>query len=356
MIHAITGKPGGGKSLHAVRLIVERLRETPFNIVTNLPLNVGELNAFVPDANVCARVRLLQESEVTHFWRYRGHVLEGGVMGPEVIGEPQPDFSVRYSRVFPVVYVIDEAHVFFNAREWAKMGKEALWYLSQHRHLGDTVIWISQFPGNVDKQFRVLTQDFTLCRNWAFERMAGFAMPKRFRLEVSLESPEHVNRTIMETRTFRPDLRLFALYDTTAGAGLPGGLKPEPPPRRRPSVFIGFLGLVVVLGAAGYFLPKLVMKGIGAASTAALRELPRADASSVSNSPTALHSPDFRPSRKGEDVGSLSGEPPQSSASGPSMRLTAHWMLPDGRAFVAWESPSHAKIWDGRKFQEIPKR
>ena len=45
-IHFISGKPGGGKSLYATKLVFEELRFGARHIVTNLALNIGELNAY----------------------------------------------------------------------------------------------------------------------------------------------------------------------------------------------------------------------------------------------------------------------------------------------------------------------
>jgi len=60
-----------------------------------------------------------------------------------------------------VLVVLDEAHLFYNSRDWAttaKANKLLLDFLTQSRKAGVDVIWITQEGGNVDKQFRVLAE------------------------------------------------------------------------------------------------------------------------------------------------------------------------------------------------------
>jgi hypothetical protein len=231
-------------------------------------LRLDALNEYFANeqVDVLGRVTLLSEDQVSYFWLYRGRK---DALSSPVVGEQIGDVTHWPAEaVWPVMYVLDEAHLYWHAREWAKIGRGVLWYLSQHRKRGDTIVWISQAPGHVDKQFRALTQDWTTCRNWALERLAGFAMPKRFRLEISLEPPDRVGRTVMETRSFRPDPKLFGLYDTTAGVGMPGAMKPEPPPARRPSVAWLVVGACVLIIAGAWLVPRAVGKIIGGAAQA----------------------------------------------------------------------------------------
>ena len=46
-IHFVSGKPGGGKTLYGLKLIVEELVLGKREIFTNVPLNLPELNAYV---------------------------------------------------------------------------------------------------------------------------------------------------------------------------------------------------------------------------------------------------------------------------------------------------------------------
>lgn len=58
----------------------------------------------------------------------------------------------------PTLVIIDEAQLFYNSRDWAKADKGMLTLLTQSRKVGVDFIWITQSAGNIDKQFRVLSQ------------------------------------------------------------------------------------------------------------------------------------------------------------------------------------------------------
>lgn len=349
MIYAITGRPGGGKTLHAVRILCERLRSSPsLRVVTNLPLRLPELNEYLQGCNVVSRVRILSEDEVRHFWRYRGQRLgaAGEPLG-EVVGEPAGD-TVRYppDGLWPVLYILDEFHLYFNAREWAKVGKEALWYASQHRHFGDDVYWISQYYGNVDKQFRVLVQDWTTCRNWCKESFRGFSLPSRYKVEISLEPPDKLGRTVVETRLYRPDPGLWQLYDTSAGAGLPGGLPPEQPSRRRkPPWWLGVLGVLLLAAVVALSLPRVsrwvLSRGLGALTSG----VSPASQSGQAQSPLLSSAPSTH-------IAPLLPEAPQPRT---DAVCTARWVLPDGRQFLAWRLPDGTSyVWDGQRLRLLP--
>lgn len=361
MIHAITGRPGGGKSLHAVRQVCAVLRENPtIRLVTNLPLRIDALNEALQGCNVPVRVRLLSEDEVREFWRFRGQRIgpSGEPLG-EVVGTVAGEVTT-WPEVWPVVYILDEAHVFFNARDWAKIGRGALWYLSQHRHLGDTVFWISQYYGNVDKQFRVLTQDWTVCDNWITRRYRGFSLPRRYRVTVSLEPPDSQRRVIIEERWFREDSSLYALYDTTAGAGLPGGLPPEPKRRRGPHIGLGvalaLVGVVVLAFAVPWVVGRFI--SLGARSLVAGAG---AGVSALSGGVVGVPN-GGAPALPGSPVVLPAGSPPggtvdASRDSADLWTLTASVDFPDGRVFRAWESPTgDSIIWDGLRLRRGPTR
>jgi hypothetical protein len=335
-----------------VRLLVEALERSPsIRVVTNLPLRLPELNDYLNRrgraVNPVPRITLLSDDQVREFWRYRGHKL-GSLGEPlgEVVGEVRGEVTHYPSDcLWPVVYILDEFHLFFNAREWAKTGKPALWYASQHRHFGDTVVWVSQFHGNVDRQFRVLTQDWTVCRNWALESFKGFGLPKRFRLEISLEPPDSANRVVTETRMFRPDAELFACYDTTAGVGLPGGLNPEPPPRRRPPLVLGLLlGLAVIIAAA-LLVPRL----LGAVMSRAAVGLVQG-ASGVLPVASSGRGGESREERT-LDAKAAAGSGGANGGAGfvtapatVSSQEVARVLMPDGRVFRAWRMSDGSSV------------
>lgn len=264
-VHFISGVPRGGKSLYAVRLIVEELVYGSRVVVTNVPLKLGRLNEYLQEKygdaapDLHKRVRILTDDETREFWRYRGE----GLKGPERLTKEEwrdgkrPDYS--WVTDAGVYYCIDEVHNFYNAREWMETGRDALNYLSQHAKLGDTVICITQCINNVDKQFRSVTQDFTYVRNLSKERMGMFRLPAIFMRSTYLQPKTGAQSAAMTTGTFRLDVSgLASCYDTAAGVGIHGTVADRNEKPKGPSWMWAVGGLVVLVCLVGWGLPKLV--------------------------------------------------------------------------------------------------
>jgi len=88
--------------------------------------------------------------------------------------------------------------------------------------LGDRVIWISQTPSFVEKQFRALTQDFTYLRNHTKEKVFTF-----FRSYPWISYKVYLDmytgtQTAMEVGRFFCDKKRYGKwYKTDAGVGIP---------------------------------------------------------------------------------------------------------------------------------------
>ena len=265
-IHFIAGKPGGGKTLFSVRLIVDELIKGRRPIVTNVALKLDMVNAYLqeryprqyaekfefsfdwipPDRvleikesvngavrvavpvpcqaalrHISERINLIDEDQMRDFFCYRGDgVRLVPVSNPEWKAGKRPDFSPIADA--GVLYVLDEVQNVFNSRAWASTGAQVLYYLSQHRKLGDDVICITQAVNNVDKQFRSVAQDYTYIRNLAKGKHGVFRLPSLF-IRQTYSQPATGNVTAMETGTFRLDVTgLATLYDTAKGVGIVG--------------------------------------------------------------------------------------------------------------------------------------
>jgi len=227
-IHFISGKPGGGKSLYATKLIIDELLYGTRCVITNVPLKLGNLNAYLqkeyPNKSIDLhkRVILFNEEEMKEFFTIRPE----GSRGPKLLTKEEwgkgekPDYTGITDS--GVAYFVDEVHIGFNARAWMDTGRDVLYYLSQHRKLGDTVVCITQAVMNVDKQFRSVTQDYTYMRNLSKERMSKFRLPNLF-IRQTYTSPAADNATPMETGTLRLDVKgLASCYDTAVGVGIHG--------------------------------------------------------------------------------------------------------------------------------------
>lgn len=263
MLHLIAGKIGGGKSLYALRQIVWELRHTTRTVVTNMSIKVDELAAYMHSkydvGGIQQRIRLLSDEQSAHFWRHRGWLSDEGRWF-DLLYEPKPGQNLVLQasedelKRSPgaCLYVIDEAHLLFNSREWAKNGNKAIWYLSQHRKMGDDVIAVTQFPDNLDKQFRVLAQDVTMIRNLSNETRWGFRGPRRFIQETFPQWPIGPNTSAMTHGTFLLDVDgLAACYDTSAGVGITGRMDADKRAKRKGlpwwALPIPALGIAVLL-------------------------------------------------------------------------------------------------------------
>lgn len=261
-VHFISGKPGGGKTLYAMKLIIEELLHGSRPIYTNIPIIPGMLSEYLqqkyPDRQIdlLNRIRLLNETETAKFWTMRpGNPLIPVLSAPEWTRGDKPKYeNVTDSGVF---YAIDEIHNFFNARAWQETGRDVLFYLSQHRKLGDTVICITQAIGNVDKQFRSVTQDFTYLRNLNKERMGLFRLPSVF-VRRTFGEPATSNSQALESGTFTLDVSgVASCYDTAQGVSIHGKGADLKERKTGLNIWVFIIGLPAILIALVYFVPKV---------------------------------------------------------------------------------------------------
>ena len=244
MIKIITGVPGEGKSLYATHLLVEELIDSNRHVVTNLPLNLEKLNLeFLKRYDVdCIsdRITIVDDSQLTEIFTLEGlYPTEG-----------------RF-------FVLDEAQIPFNSRNWAKTGEGVLFYLSQHRKLGDDVICITQSAGNLDKQFRSVAQSFVRCRNHSTKRAGVFRGRKRF--NANYFETELMKGEVSYSNPYVIDWRAD-LYDTASGTGIKGTNADKNKKLKGISIWWGVLLAVLVVAASGAipfllgkFAPKLIM-------------------------------------------------------------------------------------------------
>jgi hypothetical protein len=232
-IFYIAGKPGGGKSYLAVYQICEELKSGKGrNIVTNIQLNMAELAAWChenikEEVNLSERIRILDDEETGEFWLYEPHrkfekrrVLRFGKREMEV-----PDFE---DRGMPgTLYVIDEVHIYFGAREWQATGSDCTYFLTQHRKMACDVILVTQHPEQTDKALRRLAQEYMVVRNLSREPVFGFRIANYFRFLRMLNSPQSPNPGTFDSGFIKLKPEVYGkLYDTTAGVGIAGRVSP----------------------------------------------------------------------------------------------------------------------------------
>lgn len=242
MIFIKTGKPRAGKSYGAT---VDSFREAfagnrVLVVSGSMKMDPGKLSALVqkryPDADFdpLKRMRVLSDDECLHFWRHR-----------IIDGKPSDLPFERLAESPPTLFVIDEAHMHFDARAWAERGRELTAYNSQHAKLGDMVIFITQFPALLDKRVRGFAQEYHVYRNLGFEKIWWFfRAPKRFLVSVYYGEPDRVTKPA-EVHYIKMDQEIADCYDTSAGVGVIGRGTPEQARRKT-----GFSWRWIIVGGA----------------------------------------------------------------------------------------------------------
>ncbi len=217
--------------------IIRELTTGSRPVITNLPIRADRLNEWLQTeghtVNLHDRLRLIDTDELVQWWRYRGMGPDGWVTLPppvdhaknEIVpkGQPQNNSTDFRQSPGPCFYVLDEIHTSFNARAWMSTGLAAIWYLSQHRKLGDDVIMISQTPGQVDKQLRSMSQDWIHLTNLC-KMKAGylFTLPQRMLWRAYANQPT-TGEPIMATGILKIHSPGWAdCYDTARGNSIAG--------------------------------------------------------------------------------------------------------------------------------------
>jgi len=339
MIRIFTGKPGGGKSYATLLSILDELEHGDRDIVTNVSLNLSELNAYFQRkgrefVDVFSRVRLIEKEDCREFWRFRGRftVLPDSRLNGESAVSSLAGLVAGQPGVF---YAIDEAHILFDSRNWQKSADSLTFYNSQHRKLRDELVFVTQFLGLIEKRVKGFAEMFHVYKNFGgLKFWTVLSMPRRMREFVySVEpGPAGITPDSEIWRTLDPEKA--ACYDTTAGVGMVGGRKAEERKAKGFSLPWWSVGLALVaLGAAFWFLPRLVMSRVSEGfSKMTSSASPPAVATPAAAEAPASPAPEVHGS-----ISQAKGEPPKPQASAVSMtgflrrgnRVTV--ILSDGR-------------------------
>ena len=175
-IFGLTGKPGAGKSYFATRCIIaEILKGRNRTIVTNVPVNKEKLREYVKKDFIVYDLATFSDNRL--FFTNRGHYH---------LEIENTDANIDFKELLRddddgILFIIDEAHLYFNARNWKHMSQATLSYITFIRHVGDSLIWMCQKYSDIDSQFRGKTQAFHVLRNLAKEKLGIFKRGSGFR-------------------------------------------------------------------------------------------------------------------------------------------------------------------------------
>jgi hypothetical protein len=118
----------------------------------------------------------------------------------------------------PVLVVIDEAHLVFNARDFSttdKLYRETLTFLTQSRKVATDVIFISQSALNIDKQFARLVQFVWRFRDLSRWKIPGLGVNYPFQ-QILCAQFDYDGRTMLNRQFIKKDPCIFALYETNS--------------------------------------------------------------------------------------------------------------------------------------------
>ena len=214
-IYGLTGKPGAGKSYFATRLIIAEIKEGKNRpIVSNVPINKKKLREFVGKDFYYYPLDTYTDNKA--FFSNRGYYnLDVEDLGANV------DFAPLLKEDDEgVLFIIDEAHLYFNARNWKHMPQATISYISTIRHVGDSLIWMCQKYSDIDSQIRGKTQAFHVLRNLAKEKIGFFKRGTGFRCYQYLEE-NHISahggdvQRASQDFQYSFDLKIAECYSTS---------------------------------------------------------------------------------------------------------------------------------------------
>jgi hypothetical protein len=257
---------GGGKSRRCVDFICDELEGSERSIFTNLPVRLPEFqlwaNQHIKHKSVCvpARIRILKDEEVWRFYLLTKDYGKTVPLKSDVTGTEVPDLAVRQGDG-GIMFIIDEAQNYFRTRQWAKMGADVDFYLSQSRKLNDSLIVITQHPEKIAVDFRRNATNWIYVENFRKRKMfLGVTLPGRFGWAEYLDQPTK-NDKPNDTGHFNlKHQNRHELYDTMAGVGLLGKVGAESN-RRVGLHWAVWPAFVAVILVGAWFIPQFMVHG-----------------------------------------------------------------------------------------------
>jgi len=199
MIEIFEGRLGGGKTYSAVWRILAHLRLggvvcTNVELIWPSCLEFGRKRfglEFQDD-----QVIMLSGDQICEFYKY----------------------TPSGSEELAVLVVLDELHLYFNARDFAqtdRMYRETLTFLSQSRKVDTDMILISQSALNMDKQFFRLVQYVWRFRDLAKWKVPGLGIGFPWKGLMACQF-DYDGRTLLQRDFIRKDPEIFRCYRTKA--------------------------------------------------------------------------------------------------------------------------------------------
>lgn len=194
MIEMYEGRIGGGKTYSAVRKMLEYMSYGGV-VSTNITLNIERCREYCRKVHGVEiqdeQYQYLTEEKIGVFHR---HTPSG-------------------TKEMPSLVVIDEAHIWLNARDWANANRELLTFLTQSRKSFTDVIFISQSSLNCDKQIMRLIQYIWRFRDMQQVKVWGVSMKMcRFFMGVQYD---YDGKTVVNRKYIPKETGIYECYSTT---------------------------------------------------------------------------------------------------------------------------------------------
>jgi hypothetical protein len=281
MISFITGLPGAGKGVYAVLRIIDVLRTTEKPILTNFAIELypwvrklgrrrsrGEkgLLAHLHDTygetfGAEKRIFTLTDEQMQYFYCWRvnhdGKLVEIQANRDARTGNIVSIDEAAFTETQPCYYLGDEGWKFWNARDFQKIDRGLQFYNAQHRKAGDDFDITAQAASQIDKQMRVLVQEYHTLVNHGYRKMGVFRQPNVISVVISNEPPELRSKTLTALpKVIKFDAQgIGGSFDTAKGAGVQGaGADIER--KRKGLPWWGLPVLIAVMGAGIIFVAK----------------------------------------------------------------------------------------------------
>jgi len=202
MITGIEGRPGSGKSYYMLTRIIEDLKRGK-SIVCNLHgVHWRSLCLYVADGDLEEARQIYKRVTCISAKQF----LYGGFA----------NVDLKYKEVY-----LDEIMMLLFSRDWQKIGKETILFLSQHRKYRCNITYITQSYERLDKSILEMTQTYIRVKNLNFWNFYGLKMPSVFAVMFYAEN----RQDLITKELHRPRKCIYGLYDSYARFEL--GFPPE---------------------------------------------------------------------------------------------------------------------------------
>lgn len=189
------GTLGGGKSYHAVQHALRYLSRGG-RIYSNITLVQSACESFCRsrygvELNWSEQFHFLTANDISRLHE----VVKGG------------------DKDCPVLCILDEIHLYHNARDWSQASRGLLQWLTQSRKLFVDIIAITQHRNNLDKQWVRLVERYFRFRDLRRFKMPGLGISFPFFQCLSVEIDTD-GKTVIDRKWERFDIPVFSCYSS----------------------------------------------------------------------------------------------------------------------------------------------